>query len=88
MSCGLERSLNQLVDNVFGGGPVRVSHAKVDDVFSAAARGHFHFTGDIKDISRQTLYSAELFHNDSSLTALRLATPGKGHNDPEVEHRF
>jgi hypothetical protein len=47
---GLERRLNQLVDDVLGRGSVGVAHAEVDDVFSAAAGGHLHVAGDVEDI--------------------------------------
>ena len=69
MGGGLERRFDQLVDDVFGRGPVGVAHAEVDDVFAAAAGGHLHLAGDVEDVSGEALNAAELFHGDSSLKA-------------------
>jgi hypothetical protein len=66
---GLQRRFDQLVDDVFGRGPVGVAHAEVDNVFSAAAGGDLHLSSDVKDVRRQALNAAELFHDDSSLKA-------------------
>ena len=63
----LLRRLNHLVDDVFGRGAVGVAHAEVDDVFSAAARGHLHLAGDVEDIGREALDAAEFFHDEDSL---------------------
>jgi len=67
MRRGFERRFHQLVDDVLGGGPVRVAHAEIDNVFSAAARGNFHLPGNVEDVRRQALNTAELFHDDSSV---------------------
>ena len=67
MGLRLLRRLNQLVDDVFGRGSVRVAHAEVDDVFAAAAGRTLHGVGDVEDIRRQALYAGELFHDDSSM---------------------
>ena len=69
MRRGLERRFHQLVDDVFGRGPVGVAHAEVDDVFTAATRGDLHLSCDVEDVRREALYTAELFHDDSSLKA-------------------
>jgi hypothetical protein len=52
---------------VFGGCAVGVAHAEVDDVFAEAAGGDLHLAGDVEDIGREALNTAELFH----LTSLR-----------------
>ncbi len=71
MGDGLLRGLNHLVNDVFGRGAVGVAHAEVDDVFSAAARGDLHLPGDVKDVRREALNTAELFHDDSSVKGRR-----------------
>ena len=66
----LLRGLDHLVDDVLGGGAVGIAHAEVDDVFAAAARGDFHFAGDVEDIGRKALNAGELIHDDSSMPPL------------------
>src|ERR1017187_4440199 len=63
----LEDRFNELVDDVLGGCAVGVAHAEVDDVFAEAAGGDLHLAGDVEDIGREALNTAELFH----LTSLR-----------------
>ncbi len=66
----LLRGLDHLVDDVLGRGAVGIAHAEVDDVFAAAARGDFHLAGDVEDVGREALNTAELFHDDSSMTVV------------------
>src|SRR4051794_26923348 len=75
----LLRGLNHLVDDVFGRSAVGIAHAEVDDVFSTAARGDFHFAGDVEDIGRQALNTAELFHGSLQNTGIR--DKGSGSRD-------
>src|SRR5580700_950741 len=58
----LLRGFDELVDDVAGSGAVGIAHAEVDDVFAAAAGGDLHLTGDVEDIGREALETAELFH--------------------------
>ena len=60
----LFRSLHQLVDDVFGRGPIGIAHAEVDDVFAATARGYLHLSRDVEDVGRKALNPAEFFHDD------------------------
>ena len=78
MRGGLERRLDQLVDDVLGRGAVGIAHAEIDDVFAAAAGGHLHLAGDVEDISRQALNTRELFHDDSRIQPPRRRRPVAG----------
>ena len=62
---------NELVDDMGGRGAVGIAHAKVNDVFAAAARGGFHFAGNVENVSRQALNARELFHGYSRIQGLR-----------------
>src|SRR2546421_555204 len=44
------RHLCELGHDVWRGGPVRVAHAHVDDVFAAAPCGHAQFGSDVEDV--------------------------------------
>ena len=51
--------LDQLVDDVLRRRLVRIAHAKVDNVFTAAARRHLDFADFVENIRRQTLNARE-----------------------------
>ena len=62
MGRGLLRGLDELVDDVLGGGAVGVAHAEVDDVFAAFAGGGFQLAGDVEYIRGQPRQPSEFFH--------------------------
>src|SRR6185437_15434954 len=64
---GLLRRFDHLVYDVLRGGAIGIAHAEVDNVFTTATRGHLHLAGDVEDIGREALDTAEFFHGDSSV---------------------
>ena len=55
MRVGTLADVNQLRDDVCRGRPVGITHAHIDNVFAASARGKFQLGGDIKDVRRKAV---------------------------------
>lgn len=54
--------LDHLVDDVRRGGAVGVSHAEVDNVFTAFAGGGLEIAGYVEDVGRKALEAREVIH--------------------------
>jgi hypothetical protein len=55
-------SLDELADNGFGGGKVRISHAEVNDIFTGSPSLNLEGIDNGEDIGRQPLNPAKFVH--------------------------
>jgi hypothetical protein len=68
--------LTQLLDDVWRRGLVRVTHAEINDVFSAGTGGLLQFTNDIEDVGRETLNALKMgIHEVDARFKCRLIKP-------------
>ena len=61
MSAGFSGDFDEFVNDVRSGRHVGVSHAEIDDVLAAGARGGLEFIYLFKDIGRESFDSVEFF---------------------------
>ena len=54
--------LYELVDDVRRGGPVRISHAEINDIFAARPSSRLQLIDNIEDVRRQALDSVKFVH--------------------------
>jgi hypothetical protein len=64
--------LDQLVDDVLRRRLVRIAHAEVDNIFTAAARCHFELAHLVENIRWQALDTREFFGQGDYTAGLRL----------------
>ena len=58
----IARGLDQLVDDVLGGGLVGIPHPQIDDVLAPSSRLRLEVVDDGEDVRRQALDPVEVFH--------------------------
>ncbi len=65
---------------------VRVTHAEIDNIFAAPTRSHFQFSGDVKNVGRETInarkatFRASVSHNFLRLTLAPGPSERRCHN--------